>query len=270
MLGLDRDREVAIPLPSKRCLRPWDWTGSSWSTPTSGTSTKSSNQRNHRHRRWRAWPTWGCRRSSSRRRGGGFSFRRDEPLDMRMDRSTRAHGGRCGPPSMTYPSKTLADRHLRVRRRAVLPADCPQPSWQRIAAREPLTIDGASLPRFVRRVVPRRRGRPRIDPATRTFQALRTLGESGAGGVGPVSSQVRVRSGSAAGARLAVITFHSLEDRIVKTRPPRAQPRRDRWRRHCAARCLTKRPLRPGARRGRSVIDAPVAPSCGRLRGWRE
>jgi 16S rRNA (cytosine1402-N4)-methyltransferase len=69
------------------------------------------------------------------------------------------------------------------------------------------------LAEIVRRAIPRK-GYQRIDPATRTFQALRIWVNRELEGLDAflVAASRRLR----AGARLAVITFHSLEDRIVK------------------------------------------------------
>ena len=83
-----------------------------------------------------------------------------------------------------------------------------------------------------------RRGYQRIDPATRTFQAIRIW-------VNRELDQLEVFIGEAcirllAGARFAVITFHSLEDRIVKHAfRALAQGR-------MALQILTKRPIVPG------------------------
>lgn len=158
----------------------------------------------------------------------GFSFQRDEPLDMRMDRSK--------PPSA---AELLADvdeedlanvifqygeeRYSRRIARAIVQA--------REAA--PLTTTG-QLAQLVRRAIPVR-GRQRIDPATRTFQALRIWVNRELEGLDAflVSAARRLT----AGGRFAVIAFHSLEDRIVKhTFRALAQA-------ETAIRILTKRPI---------------------------
>jgi 16S rRNA (cytosine1402-N4)-methyltransferase len=69
------------------------------------------------------------------------------------------------------------------------------------------------LAAIVRRAVPHR-GHQRIDPATRTFQALRIWVNHELDGLDGFLARAAARL--LAGARLAVITFHSLEDRIVK------------------------------------------------------
>src|SRR4029079_10282595 len=69
------------------------------------------------------------------------------------------------------------------------------------------------LAAFVRRAVPHH-GYQRIDPATRTFQALRIWVNRELDGLDAFLERAARRL--LAGARLAVITFHSLEDRIVK------------------------------------------------------
>ena len=163
--------------------------------------------------------------------GRGFSFRRDEPLDMRMDRST---GPTAADMLREADESDLADviyrygedRHARRIARGL------------VASRErrPLTSTG-QLADAVRRAVPWR-GHQRIHPATRTFQALRLWVNRELEGLDAWLRAVcrRLR----AGARLAVITFHSLEDRIVK-RTLRGLERGE----DVAIRVLTKRPLRP-------------------------
>jgi 16S rRNA (cytosine1402-N4)-methyltransferase len=139
--------------------------------------------------------------------GRGFSFQRDEPLDMRMDPSS----GETASDLVARTAETdLADviyqygeeRYARRIARAIVAA----------RAERPLVTTG-QLAALVRRAVPRR-GYQRIDPATRTFQALRIWVNRELDGLDRFlgSAARRLR----AGCRLVVITFHSLEDRIVK------------------------------------------------------
>jgi 16S rRNA (cytosine1402-N4)-methyltransferase len=137
----------------------------------------------------------------------GFSFRGDAPLDMRMDRS---QGPTAADLLREVSEGDLADvifqygeeRHSRRIARALV----------RARDEAPLTSTGA-VADVVRRAVPHR-GYQRIDPATRTFQALRIWVNGELEGlerfVRDAVSRLR------AGARLVVIAFHSLEDRIVK------------------------------------------------------
>ena len=139
--------------------------------------------------------------------GRGFSFQRDEPLDMRMDQS----GGETAADLVAAATeRELADaifqygeeRFSRRIARALVEA-----------RREARIETTGRLAAIVRRAIPRR-GYARIDPATRTFQALRIWVNRELDGLDRFleTASRRLR----AGARLVVITFHSLEDRIVK------------------------------------------------------
>lgn len=160
--------------------------------------------------------------------GRGFSFRRDEPLDMRMDQS---QGDTCAERLATVGEAELADviyqfgeeRKSRRVARAI------------VAARDehPITTTG-QLAAIVRRGVAAP-GWQRIDPATRTFQALRIWVNTELDRLDTFVRQAATRL--AAGGRLAVISFHSLEDRIVK-HTLRALDRTDGL-----VRVLTGRPL---------------------------
>ena len=162
--------------------------------------------------------------------GRGFSFQRDEPLDMRMDRS----GGDSAADLVARSTeRDLADaifkygeeRFSRRVARAIVEArhDAPLVTTGRLAS-------------IVRRAIPRR-GPMRIDPATRTFQALRIWVNRELDGLDRFveAAARRLR----AGARLVVITFHSLEDRIVK-HTLRALQQRD-----ALVQVLTKKPIVP-------------------------
>ena len=139
--------------------------------------------------------------------GRGFSFQRDEPLDMRMD---------------TTQGESAADLVARASERELADAIYAygeERFSRRIAhaivqqrPETPITTTGR-LAAIVRRAVPHR-GYTRIDPATRTFQALRIWVNRELEGLDQFIETVirRLR----AGARLVVISFHSLEDRIVK------------------------------------------------------
>jgi 16S rRNA (cytosine1402-N4)-methyltransferase len=164
--------------------------------------------------------------------GRGFSFQRDEPLDMRVDRT----GAETAADLVAQSSeRDLADaifqygeeRFSRRIARALVEArrEAPVDTTGRLAA-------------IVRRAIPHRGGHVRIDPATKTFQALRIWVNRELDGLDRfVDAAVRRLQ---AGARFVAITFHSLEDRIVK-HTLRALQQRDGL-----VQVLTKKPLIPG------------------------
>jgi 16S rRNA (cytosine1402-N4)-methyltransferase len=139
--------------------------------------------------------------------GRGFSFRRDEPLDMRMDTSS---GQTAAEMLEQIDEAALADviyqfgeeRHSRRIARALV----------RARAEQPLRTTG-QVADIVRRAS-RTKGHWRIDPATRTFQALRIWVNRELEGLDQFIASTAARL--APGGRLAVITFQSLEDRVVK------------------------------------------------------
>jgi 16S rRNA (cytosine1402-N4)-methyltransferase len=139
--------------------------------------------------------------------GRGFSFQRDEVLDMRMDTSAGATAAQM---LADVDEKTLADviyefgeeRYARRIARAIVAA----------RATAPIETTGR-LADITRRAVPRR-GYTRIDPATRTFQAVRIWVNRELDGLDLFLRDAAQRL--AAGGRIAVLSFHSLEDRIVK------------------------------------------------------
>jgi 16S rRNA (cytosine1402-N4)-methyltransferase len=159
----------------------------------------------------------------------GFSFQREGPLDMRMDRSRRG---------------TAAELVNRMRESEL--ADLihelgEEPFSRRIAraivrAREQEPIETTTrLAEIVRRAAPRSR-RPGFHPATRTFQALRIRVNRELDGLGEAIE--RAASCLRSGGRIVVIAFHSLEDRAAK-HALRALAGR-------GFSLLTRKPLRPG------------------------
>jgi len=164
--------------------------------------------------------------------GRGFSFQRDEPLDMRMDRS----GGDTAADLVARSTeRDLADaifqygeeRFSRRIARALVEARHAAP-----------VVTTGRLAAIVRRAIPNRRGYTRIDPATKTFQALRIWVNRELDHLDRFVEEAARRL--RAGARLVVITFHSLEDRIVK-HTLRALQQRDGL-----VQVLTKKPVGPG------------------------
>jgi 16S rRNA (cytosine1402-N4)-methyltransferase len=153
----------------------------------------------------------------------GFSFSADGPLDMRLDQSQELTAADL---VNTASEEQLADIFWRYSEES----RSRQIAWRIIRERErgPITHTG-QLARIAAAGVPYKPGA--IHPATRVFQALRIavnreleqleaalpqmLGILGAG-----RTQHRVEAGqaeSSRGGRMVIISFHSLEDRIVKT-----------------------------------------------------
>jgi len=177
----------------------------------------------------------------------GFSFRRDEELDMRMDRST----GKTA-------AEWLEEQDMGSLRRALRDYGEEIRWGSRIAraivnrreSHGPIRTTG-ELAAVVRSAVPRR-GPTRIDPATRTFQAIRIAVNDELRGLGKFVDDAIEALGPEG--RLAVISFHSLEDREVKAAFRRLAGQclcpRDMPICGCGRveriRPLTRRPRRPG------------------------
>ena len=137
--------------------------------------------------------------------GRGFSFMREGPLDMRMDRS-------CGRSAADLVNEESAERLEEVFREWG-----EEPQARRIAraivaerSKKPFETT-TELADFVERTVGRKGGK---HPATRVFQALRMEVN------GEMDELVRALEGGMgllrSGGRFAVITFESLTDRVVK------------------------------------------------------
>jgi 16S rRNA (cytosine1402-N4)-methyltransferase len=163
--------------------------------------------------------------------GRGFSFRRDEPLDMRMDQT---QGPTAAERLADVEETALADvifqfgeeRKSRRIARAIVGA----------RSQAPIETTG-QLAAIVRRAAGGR-GWQRIDPATRTFQALRIWVNGELDRLDEFLRRAAARL--QAGGRLVVISFHSLEDRIVK-HTLRALDRGEGL-----VRVLTGKPMLPG------------------------
>ncbi|MFO0260390.1 MAG: 16S rRNA (cytosine(1402)-N(4))-methyltransferase RsmH, partial [Planctomycetota bacterium] len=158
----------------------------------------------------------------------GFSFRAEGELDLRFD------------PTRGQPAWALLER-IREEELANLIYEYGEERKSRLIARRicearrvrPIRL-APELADLVRSCVPRSRKNP-IDPATRTFQALRIA----------VNEELKWLEQSLAhfpqllrpGGKLAIISFHSLEDRLVK----------HRFREHPLLEVLTKKPILAGA-----------------------
>jgi 16S rRNA (cytosine1402-N4)-methyltransferase len=136
----------------------------------------------------------------------GFSFQQDGPLDMRMDRR------------QTLTAAALVNGASRAELAEIFFGLGEEHEAKRLAR----AIEGERLKRrfettrqlasFIERVKPRRGAR--VHPATKVFQALRMAvnDELGALRAGLAAALEVVKPGG----RIAVITFHSVEDRVVK------------------------------------------------------
>jgi 16S rRNA (cytosine1402-N4)-methyltransferase len=133
----------------------------------------------------------------------GFSFQADGPLDMRMSKSGLTAAEFLNQADEAEIARILKDYGEEPRARAIARA---------IAAARPVERT-AELASIVRRAAGFRPGQ-RTDPATRTFQAIRIHlnAELDELEQGLAAAERALKPGG----RLAVVTFHSLEDRIVK------------------------------------------------------
>ncbi|HOQ67465.1 MAG TPA: 16S rRNA (cytosine(1402)-N(4))-methyltransferase RsmH [Candidatus Atribacteria bacterium] len=174
----------------------------------------------------------------------GFSFQKEGPLDMRMDLSQKQDAYQV---VNKLSEKELADliyyygeeRFSRKIAQAIV----------RERERKPIATT-RELAQIIERVVPQRE---KIHPATRTFMALRIFVNEELKEI--EEALEKVSSMVEEGGRVVVISYHSLEDRIVKN----FFRHREEWE------ILTKKPVRPTPQ---EVKDNPRARS-GRLRAAR-
>ena len=142
--------------------------------------------------------------------GRGFSFMREEPLDMRMN------------PEQGRTAEAIVNR-LSEKELAGIIGRYGEESWavriakSIVAARRQQAIRSSlQLAEVVKKAIPARHRRGRIHPATRTFQAIRIA----------VNQELEALERFLyeavnflnPGGRLCILSFHSLEDRIVKER----------------------------------------------------
>jgi 16S rRNA (cytosine1402-N4)-methyltransferase len=136
----------------------------------------------------------------------GFSFRADGPLDMRMD------------PTSELTAATVVNRYDEAELERIL-RDYGEERWARriaqfIVVRRPLRTT-RDLAAAVEAAIPRRAWPRDIHVATRTFQAIRIEVNDE---LGQIEKGLRAAlSTLKPGGRMATISFHSLEDRLVKS-----------------------------------------------------
>ncbi len=181
----------------------------------------------------------------------GFSFRTPGPCDMRLDPRT----GRSAALFLETATRQELIRAIRD--------FGEEPQWRRVveailqARGSGLLSDTASLADLISRQIQRRPGsRPSIHPATLSFQGIRMLvnGELEAlETVLPVAFDKLQQGG-----RLAVISFHSLEDRIVK--------RFFRRMAGCPEHENDSQPAQSRVRQARLVVRKPITPGDEELR----
>ncbi|MCM0021389.1 MAG: 16S rRNA (cytosine(1402)-N(4))-methyltransferase RsmH [Tagaea sp.] len=178
----------------------------------------------------------------------GFSFRGDGPLDMRMS----ADGLSAADIVNDWPEADIADAIYRLGEERL----SRRVARAIVAARAEKRIERTGeLASLVRSCVPR--SKDGIDPATRTFQALRMAANDELGELarGLAAAERLLKPGG----RLAVVSFHSLEDRAVKEFLKKRSGGEDRGSRYLPAKAALRAPsfalvARKGAKAGAAEI----------------
>ncbi len=169
----------------------------------------------------------------------GFSYQQDAPLDMRMDRSAATTAADL---VNSLPERELAGLILRygeerwAKRIASFIADA--------RVKRPVATS-AQLVEIIKRAIPAGARRTGPHPAKRTFQALRIAVNDELNGLslGLEAAVSALRSGG----RIVAISFHSLEDRIVKNSFRDHAKSSEVPASGAVLRVLTKKPVRPAA-----------------------
>jgi 16S rRNA (cytosine1402-N4)-methyltransferase len=159
----------------------------------------------------------------------GFSFQRTSPLDMRFDTSS-------GPTALEY-LQTLSSKELEETLATYGEERyCKKLARGIIQARDRgLLLTTADLAALVARIVGRRGGR--IHPATRTFQALRIAVNRELDNLSTALEDLPLLLKT--GGRFCVVSYHSLEDRLVKLSFRERKRAAQEWK------VVTPRPMRP-------------------------
>jgi 16S rRNA (cytosine1402-N4)-methyltransferase len=136
----------------------------------------------------------------------GFSFSKDGPLDMRMD------------PDSPLTAEEIVNQWPEKKLGEIFKEWGEEPRWRQAAKviceerrRHPIRTTG-ELAQLLKETI---RGKPKLHPATLVFQALRIAVNDELGSITQGLAEAVDRLSS--GGRIGVISFHSLEDRIVKT-----------------------------------------------------
>jgi 16S rRNA (cytosine1402-N4)-methyltransferase len=168
------------------------------------------------------------------KRERGFSLKGEGPLDMRMDhRMKRTAGELVNGLSLQELERTLVEYGEERWARRIAEAIVHE------REREPIETTQA-LRRIIHQAIPRRFHSRKIDPATRTFQAFRVRIN------GEMENLKRILDTGwtvlRKGGRMCVISFHSLEDRMVKETFRRLERKGENG---LVLKTITKKPVRP-------------------------
>ncbi len=182
--------------------------------------------------------------------GRGFSFSRDEPLDMRMDQDRGVTAGELINSSSAKRLQQLLWRYAQER-------------WARLIAQaiarrrqeEPIRTSG-QLARLIETTIPRRHHPRNIHPATKTFQALRIAVNRELQNIAEFLQKAPFLL--VTGGRLVVISYHSLEDRLVKQAFQQARREREYPRKLPTAPDPRPQLMKPLIRKGLRPTQAEV------------